>query len=202
MDMMEKWKKFGLEDKKRWKSRGVILLLLGVLLLVIAIPVKDEPDSLERTGGGQTADSMDVREYLTYTEKELEGILSQMEGAGAVEVMITLEGTSEKVVEKDRERQTDSQTETDSQGGSRVTSQNSQSESTIYNGKGGGGFSDAGGEGQSPYVTKEVAPKVEGVVVAADGGGDAVVRKNITECVQALFGIDTHKIRIVKRIEK
>ena len=39
---------------------------------------------------------------------------------------------------------------------------------------------------------------MEGVVVIAPGGDNAVVVKNITEAVQALFGIDTHKIRIVK----
>ena len=48
-------------------------------------------------------------------------------------------------------------------------------------------------------MSKERTPRVEGVVVAAGGGGDAVVVQNITECVQALFGIDTHKIRIVKK---
>ena len=36
------------------------------------------------------------------------------------------------------------------------------------------------------------------VIVIAPGGDDAVVVKNITEAVQALFEIDTHKIRIMK----
>lgn len=36
--------------------------------------------------------------------------------------------------------------------------------------------STSGGE-QTPYVTKEVNPKVEGVVVIAEGGGNAVVIK-------------------------
>ncbi len=48
-------------------------------------------------------------------------------------------------------------------------------------------------------MSKELTPRVEGVVVVAGGGDDAVVVKNITESVQALFGIDTHKIRIVKK---
>ena len=57
----------------------------------------------------------------------------------------------------------------------------------------------SGQKGQAPYVSKEVAPRVEGVVVVAEGGDDAVAVQNITESVQALFGIDTHKIRIVKK---
>ena len=34
--------------------------------------------------------------------------------------------------------------------------------------------------------------------VIAEGGNNAVVVKNITEAVQALFDVDTHKIKIMK----
>lgn len=52
---------------------------------------------------------------------------------------------------------------------------------------------------QIPYVSKENAPEVEGILVIADGGGNAVVAKNLTEAVQALFGVEAHKIKIMKR---
>ena len=48
---------------------------------------------------------------------------------------------------------------------------------------------------QTPYVSKENAPEVEGILVIADGGGNAVVAKNLTEAVQALFGVEAHKIK-------
>ena len=44
-------------------------------------------------------------------------------------------------------------------------------------------------------MSKELAPEVEGVVVIADGGDNAVVAQNITEAVQALFGVEAHKIK-------
>ena len=47
-------------------------------------------------------------------------------------------------------------------------------------------------------VKKEMTPKIEGVVVIAQGGDDPVVMKNITEAVQALFDVDTHKIKVMK----
>ena len=47
----------------------------------------------------------------------------------------------------------------------------------------------------TPYVRKEIRPQVEGVLISAEGGDHAVVRKEITEAVQALFGIETHKIK-------
>ncbi len=47
---------------------------------------------------------------------------------------------------------------------------------------------------------KAVYPEVEGVVVIASGGDNSVVIENITEAIQALFEVDTHKIKIMKMI--
>ena len=48
-------------------------------------------------------------------------------------------------------------------------------------------------------MSKELSPKIEGVVVIADGGENAVVKENISSAVQALFDIEQHKIRIMKK---
>ena len=78
-------------------------------------------------------------------------------------------------------------TESDSQGGSRDTDQSSREETTVY----------AQGDGQdgTPYISKELSPKIGGVVVIAPGGDKAQVKQNITEAVEALFGVESHKIR-------
>lgn len=136
-------------------------------------------------------DAQDI--YLRNLEKRLSAALAQMSGVGDVTVMITLSSSAEKVVEKDVETSNEAVTESDSQGGSRITKNGSRGETTIYNDK------DSSGE---PYISKELSPKVEGVFVIAEGGDDALVKQNITEVVQALFGIDTHKIRIMKKSSK
>ena len=82
--------------------------------------------------------------------------------------------------------------EQDSQGGSRTTSSHDTQETTVYN-----SGSSTSAE-QQTYISKELSPQAQGVIVIAPGGDDAVVVKNITEAVQALFEIDTHKIRIMK----
>ncbi len=57
----------------------------------------------------------------------------------------------------------------------------------------------ANGNGEeTPYVKQELSPRIEGVLVIADGGDNAIVIENITEAVQALFGVDTHKIKVMK----
>lgn len=184
----EKFRKMW-KEKKFGKDKGLILLLAGVLLLVIAMPA-GEDKTRKKTEVLQEDNSegkVTEEAYTDRTERRLEEILSRMEGAGDVSVMITLQSSSEKVVEKDTESDEESVTETDSQGGSRTTRKNTDREDAIYS-----------GEDKVPYVSKELSPRIEGVLVIASGGDNAVVVKNITEAVQALFGIDTHKIRIVK----
>lgn len=198
-----------MEDKKKWfkipkdfsiknikKDQLVIIFLVGVLLLVIALPTeqkKEQADTYEEETVSTAGSGIDTEQdaYLSKLERRLENVLSQMEGTGKVTVMITLESSAEKVVEKDIEADSETVTETDSQGGTRTAQNSTHGETTVYNGD--------NTQSQEPYISKELSPQVEGVVVLAEGGDNAVVKQNITEAVQALFGIDTHKIRVMKK---
>ena len=180
------------------KDQLLILFLVGILLLVIAIPAgtrgKNNTGVRKNVSASSVEDmeNMSQSDYTVYMEERLEQILSQIDGAGQVKVMITWKSGSEKVIEKDQESKEENVSEQDSQGGSRTTSSRDMQETTVYN-------SDSSTSGmQKPYVSKELSPQAEGVIVIASGGGDAVVVKNITEAVQALFEIDTHKIRVMK----
>ena len=176
------------------KDRLIIFLLSGVLLLVIAIPVN--PSNEEKN---KEADAQDyyyqrgdrtLESYTEYLEQHLEEILSLTENAGVVRTMITLEDSGEKVVEKDTESVSESMEESDGEGGMRNTQNHSVKEVSVYD--------SADSENENPYISKEKSPLVSGVVVIAQGGDNAVVVRNITEAVQALFDIDTHKIKVIK----
>lgn len=159
-----------MKTKFEWKLKKpqlLTMLLAGVLLVVAAMPVK-KPEKEEMC---LEAEEAAVKERdAEAVERKLEKILREVEGVGKVKVMVTFQSSSEKIVEKDQEE---------------------NSETTVY--------SNASGGGQTPYVRKELNPKVEGIVVIAEGGENAVVIKNITEAVQALFDVDTHKIKVMKR---
>lgn len=196
-----------MKDRKLWKWRMpenfhiknlkreqlLILLLAGILLLVIAVPAGGQKKERQSTYQSEdvSGPAMTESEYVNYLENHLEELFSQIEGAGDVAVMVTLAASAEKVVEKDVQKEGETVTESDSQGGQRTTTRSSSGQTAIY-----GGQDKSAGD---PYVSKEITPRVEGVVVIASGGDDARVVKNITEAVQALFGIDTHKIRIMKK---
>ena len=183
------------------KDRLLIALLSGILLLVVTWPAGEEQEETGLTGygadaaagtAGSAGGSGASAAYAADLERRLEEVLSQTEGVGRTEVMVTLQSTAEKVVEKDRESESESVEETDSQGGTRTTVKSRSGSSTVY------------GEGEStardggPYVTKELSPAVEGVVVLAQGGSRPETVRDITEAVQALFHVDTHKIKVMK----
>lgn len=182
------------------KDRLLIILLIGILLVVIALPISSEKSSTDTSDTKRNSSTESVVQsdsgYTEYIEKHLEEVLSHVSGVGSVRVMVTLKASSEKIVEKDSETSSEIIKEEDSQGGTRQTSNNSRNDTTVYNG-GQEGISESQG-GQSPYVTKELSPVIEGVVVIATGGDNPVTVQNITEAVQALFDIDTHKIKVMK----
>lgn len=173
-------------NKERWnwkfpegfpkKNQLLIVLLVGILLVIIAIPTPESGGNVEeeRKSGTDDSETTDLDAYREAMERDLANILEQTEGVGEVQVMITFRTSAEKVVEKDLEK-----------------SESDRREETV--------FEDTAEGAHTPYVRKEVRPQVEGVLVSAKGGDDAVVRKEITEAVQALFGIETHKIKIMKQ---
>ena len=193
------WSKIDLEKLRHMrKDQLLIFFLVGVLLLVIALPSgtkEKEKDSRhsEIDGDEAVGTQAEEQDYARYLERRLEETLSQLDGAGNVRVMVTLQSSAQKIVEKDTQGERDAITEEDSQGGRRTSENTSHQETTVYEGM--------GEKSQEPYVSKELTPRVEGVVVLAEGGENALVKRNITEAIQALFGIDTHKIRIMKKNE-
>ena len=177
------------------KNQLIILLLTGILLLVIVVPLPEnaDQDSADPVTASAQEGNEDSQKYEEYLEKRTEETLRHVEGVGEVEVMITLRSTGQKIVEKDQQSSSQSTEETDSTGGTRSTEESSSDKTSVY---------EQGTDGsQIPYVTKEISPEVEGVVVIADGGDNAVVVRNITEAVQALFGVEAHKIKIMKRAD-
>ena len=199
------WKRF-IEKKglEKWFRRDnmLILVLTGVLLFVIALPAGDgkgtsdsspgyQPLPGEEAGGQQAQEEAELSEeqYREAMEARLTEVLSGMEGAGRVKVMITIKESRELVVEKEQPVSRSSTNENDSQGGSRVVNQVQSEENTVYR---------TDGAESEPYVIKTIPPQVEGVLVVAEGAGTGTVNRTIVEIVQALFGVESHKVKVVK----
>ena len=165
------------------KERILILLLAGVLLLVIVIPTGQEGGEMTETGDSVQVVSDDTgRTKEEALEQRLAAVLAQVVGIVKVEVMITLKSDGRQIVEKDMEQQDITDTET-------PAGSSSRRETTVLQ-------KNAKGD-ESPFVSEVEAPKIGGVLVLAQGM-DAAMANEITEAAMALFGIEAHKIKVMK----
>ena len=201
--MENKWKDIlgKIKGKKMLpqKNQLLILLLVGILLVVIAIPTSNKKkgsasDDSKDSGNDSAASYVNTdEEYEQYLEKRVARALEYVQGVGKAEVMITLKSSGQKIVEKDQQSSSQNSEEEDSSGGTRSVEERTTDKTSIY---------EQGSDGsQSPYVSKELTPEIAGVLVVAEGGDNAVVVQNITEAIQALFGVEAHKIKIMKRTD-
>ena len=194
----------------------LILVLLGALLFIIALPVKKEDpvtstgkeiteqynagiftsSGQEEAGGQDTVETQtravtagSTEEYTAYLEEKLKKMLESVRGLGEVEVMITLEASEEKIVEKDMTAERASTEEQDSAGGTRTVNSSNTGYQTIYQ----------DGTQGSPFVVKTISPKVEGVLVVAEGAEKGSMTSEITQIAQALFGVEAHKVKVLEK---
>ena len=125
-------------------------------------------------------------------EHKLEQVLGQMEGVGKVSVMVTVADQGEDIIEKDKTEHTSTVTNTDS-GSMEMTTEKESGEETVYE--------ESGGE-KAPYVSKEILPEIEGVLVVAEGGDSPWIVSDISDAVKALFQVEAHRIKVVKMSSK
>lgn len=198
------------EGKKQW----LFLLSVGVILCILAFPAgKEAPEAqpvrLESLGAlsetaqareeekmaGETRQQADS--YEERLEQRVTDILKEVEGVGEVEVMIVLKSSAEKVIQVDGKKENSVTEETDTGGGIRkIQSQKLEEDTVLVSGN-----TQTGGNGTVPIIKKELYPELSGIVVTASGGGNPVVKAEISSAMEALFGLPAHKIKVLKRTE-
>lgn len=189
--------------KSKWLSElkriGIVrlglLIAAAAVLVICSIPWK-ETDSRQQTGqNNEQADKEDTQlfVYERQLESRLEEILGEMQGITSVDVMITLSSTAEKVLEKNVQVEENKQEMEKGSGESAEKSVSSSltksSEALLYGSSSGG----------TPYVLKEISPSIQGVIIAAEGNITQTKISEISEAVQALFGIEAHKVKVIEK---
>lgn len=191
---MKGMKKINIDWKNIGMDKWLLLALAGVLFIMCSIPTsqstKKEKDTTENT-----TETRDItgQEYAEYMEKRLEKMLHNVAGIGKVEVMITLKSTGEKVVLMEEPYTKNTTSEEDGQGGVRKVEELSEERRVIY-------ITDSAGN-STPYVVQEREPEIEGIAIAAQGGGEKGKAAEITSIAEALFSISPHKISVVEMNE-
>lgn len=191
--MKSKWLS---ELKKIGFLRLGLLAVAAIILIICSLP-QNQLSSLNQTQSiGSSLDADGDTSLFSYEhelEKRLEQILGGMEGITSVDVMITLSATSEKVLEKSIQLEENKQEIEKGSGESlekSVTSSLSKKNEALLTGN---------TSGSMPYIIKEMSPSIQGVVVAAQGNITQTKIREISEAVQALFGIEAHKIKVIEK---
>ncbi len=196
---------------KMGKDKWLILLAVGMIILILAIP--SGPGSAGKTGtASESKNKTELQKGIvtevpekdtavaanadnTYEEQlelRVRKLLKTVDGVGQVDVMIVLKSSKEKVLRVDRNTTDSSTVENDSSGGTRNITNKEQQENTILTGS---------GENTAPIVEKEISPEIEGIIISAQGGGSPTVKAEISSAMEALFNLPPHKIKVLKRVE-
>ncbi len=159
------------------KKRVLLIAICIVSLLFLIISESAEEESVSTTSI-KTHTAPD--EYIKATEKQLENILSQVEGAGKVHVMITLESCYENVY-------ANSYSSKSKNNGDESSDDVTEELVVVKN-----------SDGENGVVIKVYEPVIKGVAVVAQGADNIKVKSAITETVCALFDISSAKVSVTK----
>lgn len=171
----------------------VIFLILGVIIIIVASSFfsdnknpKDNDEAVETFALASNKGEDELQEF----ERRLEQILSEIEGAGNVKVMVTWNSDGEVV---HAYNQTEEIVLREEQDGSQAVGKSDEKklQRELV-------FMDSG-TGRVPVVIQRIKPEVKGVVVVADGAGSSAVCHDIINAVEALLGIPRHRIQVLKR---
>ena len=186
--MIEKW----MEQAKEEKNKRLMVIIVVIVLLVIALGLTFLPfpkggqkqpvtSSVKRVVTNQSAD------YATNMEQKLTNMLVKMEGVGSVSVMVTVEVNEEKILAGNTSAHTEKTEEKDQAGGTRTIDSMQQTNDVVMQ------------NGNTPYVVKEYAPQIRGVLILAEGANDSNIKNQITDAVSKVLNVPVHKISVEKK---
>ena len=143
----------------------LVILALGVGLLLWPSGEKETPAEAQTAAAAAA--------YSDNVQQALRDLLSQMDGVGRVELMLTTSGSETAVYQTDVRQSGDTREET-----------------TV--------FESAQSTQKTPVVVKTQAAPYLGAVVVCDGAERAAVRLRVIQAVSALTGLGSDKISVIK----
>lgn len=204
--MPRRWYKgAGFKDKmskilKQKNITNLIILLLLVIMFYLVVSyftgvnniTKSEKTNLEKVSkedmNSNSQKDSEVLSYQEKQEKDLEKILGKINGVGSVDVVINFQSSEVKVPAVDNSSQKSTTEETDSEGGTRVNSQETDGDKIVMSNS---------SNGSEPVILKTEKPEVLGVMVVAEGAEDSKIKYEITKAISSLYNISVDKVNVL-----
>jgi stage III sporulation protein AG len=197
-DILKKENLLKLNLSKKTTANLIIVFCLGLTLILIADFYKDikvdrtEDDSYyEGTETETEAIDNTASDYVSKLEGDLSSILSKIQDAGRVSVMITLKSGSEIIPAKDESISDKVTNEKDTSGGTRIINEKTTDDKVV--------FTAAQGGNSKPLIIKEINPEIQGVIVVAEGAKDSRVKLKISQAVQTVLDIPAYRVTVYER---
>lgn len=174
---------------------GIIKILLavgatGVALILISEIFWPQGAAKQTVSPAATSSSDSMDSYASKVESRLQNILVRINGVGNVKVMVTVQSGVENVFEQNNKESSDKSQDTTSEGDSQTKDDNNdEHDPAIVQNDGGG---------QQALLKTQIEPKVQGVVVVCEGGGDPAVCEDVVDTVSTALGIPTNHITVNK----
>lgn len=185
---------------KQGKVGTLIIILLVVIMIYLVVSyfinvnniTKSENTNsqniAEDKGEKENSKDSEVLNYQDEQENDLEDILGKISGVGEVDVAINFESSEVRVPAIDNSSQKSTTEETDSEGGKRVNSQETDGDKIVMSNNSGG---------SAPVILRTDKPNVIGVMVVAEGAEDSKIKYEITKAVSSLYAISVDKVNVL-----
>lgn len=182
--MIEKLKKNFKE--KKIENLLTFLVILVVTLIIINNILKDD-EKMKNENNSNTIKLVKAEESNIEEENleiRLEKILSQIEGVGEVDVLITYYQTSSINPLYNENTSTSTTKDNSNENNSKITETQSISKEILTD------------NSSNPIIQTTMSPKVEGAVVIAKGASNTTIKANIISAIEATTGVASHKIQV------
>lgn len=176
----DKWK----ENKKSIENLVLILLLVIIGLVVMNAFTKKEDQLPVNTITEALVGTNAAEKTL---EEKLQTILSSIEGAGKVEVLITYQNGGEQVPMMQTKQSTTTTEEADTAGGTRKTEEVKEEQTIVF---------EENGTSKTPVIRQTVQPQILGVIVVAEGANQMSVKENLLKAIEASLNVPSHRIQV------
>ena len=178
------------KTKEKFKNNKIEKLVSFLVILVITLIIINR--ILNNNTSNQSPDSTNTVELVkteenfkeNSLEKDLELILTQIQGVGKVDVLITYSQSS-SINPLYNENSSSSTTEENGESNNKkITQTQSNSKEILID------------SSSNPIIQTTSSPKIEGSVVIAQGASSAEIKTKIISAVEAATGLATHKIPV------
>ncbi|MBR5826523.1 MAG: hypothetical protein IKY78_05505 [Clostridia bacterium] len=173
MNLSDKWSDLlknesvnKLLEKLKSDKKIALIILVGFVGMILILFSPDD-NKIEKNSN----DYDRVNFNSDNIQSEVESMIESIKGAGKTKVYITYESDSEHVYAMNVDEKSDG------------TELHYKSEYIIT-------------DDETGLILKVIYPKVRGVAVICEGGGDPLVKEKIYSVISALFDISTNKISV------